>query len=98
MEIIVKNTERDISALKDSVTLVEKMFLVEPQENGNHTAETHGNVKRNIEHIKIMLEKDHIKTSTNDLSVFEKCVSDSESFLKNNTFDENSPRHTPKLN
>lgn len=86
----VQNTEHDISALTDSVTLVEKMFNIKPQENGNHTSETHENIKRNIEHIKIMLDKDHIKASKNDLSVFEKCVSDGENFLKNNTFDEKS--------
>ena len=82
------DAEHDIVAMGHSVNLINKMLKVPLPESGKHTSETHGNIKRNIEHIKIMLNKDHIKNSGKDLSSFEKIVVESDKFLGDNTFEE----------
>lgn len=61
---------------------------LDPETNGKHTARTHGNIKRNVE---------HIKTSENDLSVFDKCVIDAGKFLADNTFEEDEKNVLHKL-
>ena len=97
MEKTDKNTVQDISALGDSVFLVNKRMKLDPETNGKHTALTHGNIKRNVDHIKHMLLQEHIKTSENDLSVFDKCIIDADKFLADNTFEEDEKNALHKL-
>ena len=84
------NAADDIKAMGDSVDLINKMLQVSLPSSGKHTYETHDNVKRNIDHIDIMLKKDHIKNSGEDLSSFEKIVVDGNKFLSDNTFEEDN--------
>ena len=81
------DAEHDIVAMGHSVNLINKMLKVPLPSSGKHTYRTYNNIKRNIEHIKIMLNKDHIKNSGKDLSSFEKTIVDSDKFLSDNTFE-----------
>ena len=92
--IINCDTGHDIVVMSHSVDLINKMLQVNLPSSGKHTNVTYGNVKRNIDHLSIMLKKDHIKNSENDLSVFEKIIVDGNKFLSDNEFEENNNKLT----
>lgn len=56
---------RQISAMGDSVDLINKLIA-----EGKHTEQVHDTIERNYRHLEIMLEKDHIKNSGQDLTSF----------------------------
>ena len=82
------DAEHDIIAMRHSVNIINKMFKVPLPSNGKHKYSTYDNINRNINHIKIMLDKDHIKNSGKDLSLFEKIIKDTNKFLSENSFEE----------
>jgi hypothetical protein len=82
------NVDHDIVAMGHSVNLINKMFKVTLPSSGKHKYSTYDNINRNINHIKIMLDKDHIKNSGKDLSLFEKVIKDTNKFLSENSFEE----------
>ena len=59
------DVEQNIKALGDSVIVIDQMLAVdEPTEDDLDTLD------RNVRHIEIMLAKDHIKNSGEDLAAF----------------------------
>ena len=64
-----QKTAKDISALGDSVWIIDQMLAVEtPTENNLAT------ITRNVEHIEIMLGKQHILESGVNLVPFQEAV------------------------
>ena len=69
MDEIEYDVEQDIKALGDSVTVIDEMLAIDdPTEDDLDTLD------RNVRHIEIMLAKDHIQNSGEDLTVFEDAV------------------------
>lgn len=64
-----QKVERQISAMGDSVDLINKLIA-----EGKHTEQVHDTVERNFRHLEIMLEKDQIKNAGQDLSAFTDAV------------------------
>ena len=62
-------TAQDIKALGDSVSVIDEMLALETR-----TEEDNDTLKRNVDHIEIMLAKDHIKNSGADLKPFKDAV------------------------
>jgi hypothetical protein len=68
--------EKHFSALTDSVNLINVLV-----EANNKTDENKDSVKRNYEHIEIMLAKDFIAADSRDKSSFENSVTDGKAFI-----------------
>jgi hypothetical protein len=65
-----ERTAKDISALEDSVWVIDQMLATEPL-----TEESLATINRNVEHIELMLTKDHILESGTSLVPFQEAVS-----------------------
>ena len=74
-----ENITKHISALNDSASLIS-----EKVESGNTDEQTLGHVKRNYQHIEIMLAKDFIANSGEDLKVFEDAAAAGKAFVEAN--------------
>jgi hypothetical protein len=61
-----ERTAKDISALEDSVWVIDQMLAIEEPSD-----EDIGTISRNAEHIELMLTKDHILESGTNLEPFE---------------------------
>lgn len=70
------NIENIISALNDSVTVINNLIFA-----GEKTENVKKEVERNFKHIDIMLEKDFIKDSGKDLSAFTAASAAGKSFI-----------------
>jgi aspartate carbamoyltransferase catalytic subunit len=68
--------EKHFSALTDSVTLINSLI-----EAADKSEENKNSVKRNYEHIEIMLAKDFIVSDTRDKSSFENAVTAGKEFI-----------------
>lgn len=72
----MEELQQDLSALGDSVTVINAHI-----EAGIHNDGIDDEVKRNYEHIEIMLSKSHIAESGEDLSSFIECVQKAKTWL-----------------
>ena len=72
----MEELQQDLSALSDSVTVVNAHI-----EAGIHNDDIDDEVKRNYEHIEIMLNKAHIAESGEDLSLFTECIQKAKTWL-----------------
>ena len=78
-KIAVEELTQHISALGDSATLINDRIS-----SGNLDEQTVDDVKRNYEHIEIMLAKDFISESGEDLSAFEAAAIAGKDFVLSN--------------
>jgi hypothetical protein len=53
-----QKTERQISAMGDSVDLINRLIA-----EGKHTEQVHDTIDRNVRHLEIMVAKDNIKAA-----------------------------------
>jgi hypothetical protein len=81
-EVSAEQTEKDLSALQHSIDLIETIIngavptegpLADPEERRNA-------IKRNAAHIRIMLEKPHIKSSNTNLEFLAQTAAAAEIF------------------
>ena len=70
------NTEQDIKAMYDSVSLIYSLV-----DAGVHSDEIHDTITRNTSHLQLMLKKDHIKNSSHNLLPFSSAVEAGNDFL-----------------
>jgi hypothetical protein len=68
-EITAEQVAQDIKALGDSVTLIDAILAQDVR-----TEEDDDTVARNVQHIEIMLAKEHIKKSNVGLKPFQDAV------------------------
>ena len=73
-----EQVQSQISAMGDSVTLIDQKI------SGTFNVEDWDTVDRNVRHLEIMLEKEHIIGSGSDLSVFSDIVSRAKDILTAN--------------
>jgi hypothetical protein len=78
-DLTLEDVGQHISALMDSVSLINNKMQVE-----NIDQETIDAITRNYQHIEIMLEKDFIVNSGEDLSIFTQTVLDAKNFINSN--------------
>ena len=71
-----QKTQRQINAMGDSVWLINKLIG-----EAAHSQEIHDTIDRNVRHLEIMLEKEHIQNSGSDLSSFETAITDGKDFI-----------------
>jgi hypothetical protein len=64
-----QETANDMSALEDSVWVIDQMLALE-----SSTEESLESITRNVEHIEIMLTKEHILESGADLEPFREAI------------------------
>lgn len=73
----MEELQQDLSALNDSV------FVINAHIEANiHNDDIDDEVKRNYEHIEIMLNKTHISESGEDLSLFNECIQKAKAWLE----------------
>ena len=73
---MVDNVERNINAMNDSVHLIDEIIAAD-----KHDEELDDCVKRNYQHLEIMVEKDWIIDSGEDLQPFVDCVARAKAWL-----------------
>jgi hypothetical protein len=71
-----QKTQRQLSAMGDSVWLINKLIG-----EATHSQEVHDTIDRNVRHLEIMLEKEHIRNSGSDLTSFETAITDGKAFI-----------------
>jgi hypothetical protein len=69
--------DRQISAMGDSVGLINRLIS-----EGKHTQQVHDTIERNYRHLEIMLDKDHIKNSEQDLTSFTNAITAGKNYNK----------------
>ena len=79
------NLSQHIKALNDSVDVINNTIAIDIPESGMYTYKNKRDLERNIEHIEIMLQKDYIQQSNEDLSIYNNAVTDGSNFLSNNS-------------
>lgn len=72
-----QKTERQISAMGDSVDLINRLIA-----EGKHTEQVHDTIERNYRHLEIMLDKDNIKGAGQSLKVFTDAVKAGKNYIK----------------
>lgn len=72
-----QKVEKQISAMGDSVNLINKLIA-----EGKHTQQVHDTITRNYRHLEIMLDKDQIKNSGTDLKVFTDVIAAAKEYIK----------------
>lgn len=72
----MEELQQDLSALGDSVYVINTHI-----EADIHNENIDDEVKRNYEHIEIMLRKPHIAESGEDLSLFTECIHKAKTWL-----------------
>jgi len=72
-----QKTERQISAMGDSVDLINRLIA-----EGKHTQEVHDTIERNVRHLEIMIAKDNIKGSGTDLKPFTDAIAAGTEYIK----------------
>ena len=72
-----QKTERQISAMGDSVNLINKLIS-----EGKHKEQIHDTIERNFRHLEIMLDKDSIKNSGVSLTPFTDAITAGKDFIK----------------
>jgi hypothetical protein len=68
--------ERQISGMGDSVSLINRLIA-----EGEHTEKVHDAIQRNYRHLEIMLDKDDIKNSDEDLTPFTDAITAGKAFI-----------------
>ena len=71
-----RDIQQDIKAMFDSVHLIDELIAADI-----HDAEKDDCVKRNYQHLEIMMDKDWIKESGEDLQPFVDCVDRAKAWL-----------------
>jgi hypothetical protein len=72
-----QKTERQISAMGDSVDLINRLIA-----EGKHTEQVHDTIDRNVRHLEIMLDKDNIKGAGQSLKAFTDAVTAGKDYIK----------------
>ncbi len=72
-----QKTERQISAMGDSVDLINRLVA-----EGKHTEQVHDTIDRNVRHLELMLGKDHIKGAGVSLKTFTDAVKAGGDYIK----------------
>jgi hypothetical protein len=67
---------RQISALGDSVTVINRAI-----ESGDHEERTHDAIDRNVRHLELTIAKDEIKSSGTDLAPFEQAIAAGKAYI-----------------
>ena len=76
-----------IKALNDSVVVIENTIAIVLPESGMYTYKNKRDLERNIQHIEIMLQKDQIQQSNEDLSTYNNTIISGNAFLSSNQFE-----------
>ena len=71
-----RDVKQDIKAMHDSVHLIDGLILID-----GHDDEKDDCVKRNYQHLEIMMDKNWIKESNEDLQPFIDCVARAKTWL-----------------
>jgi len=74
-----RDVQQDIKAMFDSVYLIDKLMVADNLDK--HDIEIDDCVKRNYQHLEIMMDKDWIKDSGEDLQPFVDCVARAKAWL-----------------
>jgi len=72
-----QKTERQISAMGDSVDLINRLIAA-----GNHTTNVHDTIDRNVRHLELMVAKDNIKGSGQSLTAFTDAITAGKEYIK----------------
>jgi hypothetical protein len=72
-----KRIQNQISAMGDSRDLINKLIA-----EGNHSENIHNTIDRNVQHLEIMMGKDFIINSGNDLSSFSEVISEGKVYIQ----------------
>jgi hypothetical protein len=72
-----QKTERQISAMGDSVDLINNLISA-----GNHTTNVHDTIDRNVRHLEIMIAKDDIKGAGTSLKAFTDVIAAGNEYIK----------------
>lgn len=73
---MTQQVEQDILALWDSVSVINEIIA-----NDIHDEELDGTVRRNYQHLEIMINRQNIIDSGTDLTPFEECISQAKAWL-----------------
>ena len=71
-----QKAERQISAMRDSLNLLNEVIG-----KGTHDKEAHDTIRRNYEHLEIMVGQDNIKGSGADLTEFTEVIEAAKAFV-----------------
>lgn len=71
-----QKVQNQITAMGHSVDLINQLA-----QGDDHSENTHNTIDRNVRHLEIMLEKDHIKNSGSNLTVFETAINSGRTFI-----------------
>lgn len=71
-----QKAERQVSAMRDSLNLINEIIA-----KGDHGKEAHDTIKRNYEHLEIMLGQEHIQAHGGDLAEFTEVVEAGKAFV-----------------
>lgn len=72
-----QKVQRQISAMGDSVSLINRLIA-----EGKHTEQVHDAIQRNYRHLEIMLDKDIIKNSGEDLTPFTDAIAIGKEYIE----------------
>jgi hypothetical protein len=72
-----KRIQNQISAMGDSRDLINKLIA-----EGNHSKNIHDTIDRNVQHLEIMMGKDFIINSGDDLSSFSEVISEGKAYIQ----------------
>lgn len=67
--------EKDLRAAMDSVNLINNLI-----EEGSHSQEIDNNVRRNYQHLELVLQREHIITDTSDKSALTNAITAGKAF------------------
>lgn len=71
-----QKTQKQISAMGDSVWLINKLI-----DESGHSEDIHDTIDRNVRHLEIMLEKTRIQNSGSDLTSFQNAITAGKDFI-----------------
>lgn len=72
-----QKVQKQISAMGDSVNLINKLIS-----EGKHKEQVHDAIQRNYRHLEIMLDKDSIKNSGEDLTPFTDAIAAGKEYIE----------------
>ena len=71
-----QKVQKQISAMGDSVNLINRLIA-----GDKHTQQVHDTIDRNVRHLELMLDKDHIKGAGVSLDSFSDAVESGKDFI-----------------
>lgn len=73
---MLKKTEKQISAMGDSVDLINRLIS-----EGKHNEQVHDTIDRNVRHLELMVAKDNIKNSGSNLTPFQTAIAEGKAYI-----------------